>query len=138
VSIFSIKPTRQDYEPIKIVSDLDALVQESIAFTLFGERHILKPVTLEQFFKCTNLFAEIDGYMKQVGSASADLDSFLGVFHKLVSQVCETMTIEIVKKMSLQQVAALIGVVMDQVSGKASIKYTSSEVEKKNGLMRTS
>lgn len=98
------------------VTDLDAIVAESVHFRFKGKLHEIKPVTLEEFLKFSNAQAAL---MDKIKSDDSKLtpDKLVQQYHQVISAVCDSITVEDIKGMEQVQVAALYQLVIDQVTG---------------------
>jgi len=112
----------------QVVSDLDALVAEPIAFRFKGRVHEIKPISTLELLKFTNAFAALQTLQGKSDTVTvAELvDAYAGV----IASVCPTITREHVEDMTQAQVSALFQLVMDSVTGKAHV-MPGGEAEKK-------
>jgi len=128
VGLFSIKTKKQvDGPEAVLVTDLDAMVANPIAFRLHGKIHHLRPVTTKEFFAYSNAILALDR-MKDDSKMTDDeiLDSYL----KLIQAVCSTVTFDDVRSLTHAQASALIKLVIDHVTGR--VIETPEPDQKKN------
>ena len=104
-------------QPREVVSDLDALVSEPIAFRFNGEIHEIKPVTTIELFSFTTAFAEIQEISSR--GEQVTVSELVDAYARVISSVCPTITRAHVEDMTQPQVGALFQLVMDSVVGKA-------------------
>ena len=118
MSLFSLKAKAAQPTAV-IVSDLDALIAEPIAFRLQGEVHEIKPVSTVELLKFTNAFARLQALNESSGTLSvADL---VDAYTQVISSVCPTITRAHVEGMTQSQIAALFQLVIESVMGKAHV-----------------
>lgn len=128
MSLFSLKAKTQE-STAQIVSDLDALVAEPIAFRFQGKVHEIKPISTLELLKFTNAFA---GLQELNGKSDAiTVEELVDAYTQVISSVCPSITFEHVKDMTQAQVAALFQLVMDSVVGKAHVQPDSEDAKKK-------
>ncbi len=118
------KPTRVSSEDIRVVTDLDRLVSESVGFRWNGKVHLIKPMSTEVFLFVLKDLARMDAIYK---SKIRDEDTILRTYASLFQNVCDTISYDDVLKMSHAQITALFREIMDCVKGKAQ----SDESQKK-------
>ena len=109
-----VKPQRAVRE---VVSDLDALVAEPIAFRFAGEVHEIKPVSTLELLRFTNAFAQLQELNGR--SDAITVAELVDAYTSVISSVCPSITRDHVEDMTQAQVAALFQLVMDSVVGKA-------------------
>lgn len=97
-----------------VVTDLDAIVRDSIAVTLHGKKHVIRPVLVEEFFALANAWAVIGDLdsRKNVGIDEV-IDAYFGVIHA----VCPTITREDLRTCTLSQITGFLRVVMEHSTG---------------------
>jgi hypothetical protein len=98
----------------RVVTDLDAIIREPIAVTLHGKTHVIKPVLVEEFFSLSNALAAISDI---AGADKVTLDEVIDGYYGVISSVCPTITKSDIRQSSHSQIAALLQLVMDHVSG---------------------
>lgn len=97
------------------VSDLDAIVAAPVSFRFKGKVHTLKPFSLAEFLLFTNAQAHLMQLIKdETGVTTQELASR---YHKVISSVCSSITIDDILSMEQVQVAALYQLVIDMVTG---------------------
>lgn len=98
----------------KVVTDLDAIVRDPIAITLHGKTHTIKPVLVEEFFALSNALAIV----KELGLRDKlTLDEVIDGYYGVIYAVCPTITREDIRACSQSQIAALLKLVIEHVSG---------------------
>ena len=98
----------------KVVTDLDAIVKDSIAVKLHGKTHMIKPILVEEFFAISNALALVSDLQKREKITLEDLiDGYYGV----IFAVCPTITKDDIRACSHSQVAAFLKRVISHVSG---------------------
>lgn len=99
----------------KLVSDLDRMLTESIAFRLHGKVHRINPITVEEFYKFTKAFSLVGG-LKAEGISPAEA---VTLYHQVISSVAPTVSRKDIEDMTQSQVGALLQLVIEAVTGKA-------------------
>lgn len=125
MGIFSLKPTRSETkETAHVVADIDAIDVRPALFRWQGKAHKLRPVTTREYLKVTETFAKMDALGK-AGNYTAD--DLVTVYAELIGSICDTIKREDVLKMTQAQVAAVLQLIIDHVTGRIP-----TETEKKN------
>lgn len=108
-------PTRTKYsaEPL---TDLDAIIAESVSFRFSGKIHTLRPISLEEFLKFTNAQAKLLFKLKNL-EHKVTVDELVMLYHNVISSVCDSITEDDIRRMEQVQVAALYQLVIDLVTG---------------------
>lgn len=121
----------------QVVSDLDALVAEPIAFRFQGKLHEIKPISTLELLRFTNAFAQLQQLNQK--SDTISVDELIDAYTSVISSVCPTITREHVKDMTQAQVSALFQLVMDSVVGKAHAQpgIGSEDAKKKQSSDQT-
>lgn len=128
-------PARQKHTA-DLVADLDAMVSEAIAFKLHGKQHIVKPISLEEFLKYTNAYSQIWNSTDEKKKLTNE--QFIEMYHQLFSSVCDTITVDDIKKMSQAQVGALFQLISDTVTGKAHVDQKKTLLRAQTAAMNSS
>lgn len=118
MSLFSLKQKVQESNAA-VVSDLDALVSEPVAFRFQGRIHEIKPISTLELLKFTNAFSglqELSGKSDQI-----TVSELVEAYTEVISSVCPTITKVHVENMTQSQVSALFQLVMDSVVGRAHV-----------------
>jgi hypothetical protein len=127
VNIFSVKTGKPvDGPDAQVVSDLDAMVAERVAFRLHGKVHYINPISVKEFFAYTNALVQIQALEKV---DSVDANHVVDLYCALIQSVCQTVSRQDVKEMTQAQAGALIQLISDCVTGRAHAKNSD---EKKN------
>lgn len=97
------------------MADLDALVAEPVRFRYGGKIHELKPMSLEQFLRFSNAQSALMSSVNEDGPMTAR--ALAEKYHRVISSVCDTISLEDIMGMEQVQVAALYQLVIDLVTG---------------------
>lgn len=111
-----------------IVSDLDAMVANPIAFRLHGKVHYLKPVTVKEFFAYANALA---GLERLKSDEKLSDEQIVELYSQLIQSVCETVKADDVKLMTHAQATALLQLVIDHITGRAHAPAPKQDEQKK-------
>jgi hypothetical protein len=110
-------PTRDAVTP-SVVADLDKLIAEPVAFKFQGKVYTLEPVSTRIFMQLADSLGKAQALVKaQVAGESVTSDEIYLTYVDVVKPLCPEFGIEVLKKMTLPQVHALINLVMKQVTG---------------------
>ena len=136
-----LRPTRQRFEKVesdaetRIVLDLDKLIPKPVAFQLHNKKHIVYPITVEQFSVLYEKVAKID---KLVGEKKIAGDELTKAYSDAFKYVCPTMTPDIIKNMTKEQIDAFFIFMFKILSGDAfKLDELKDFDEKKNGLVQS-
>lgn len=108
-------PSRTNARAVEPVTDLDAIVAEPVPFRFGGKIHFIKPVLLDEFLKFSNAQATFSNKMND--DVLLTPTGLAEQYHKVISSVCDTISLKDVLKMEQAQVAALYQLVLDAVTG---------------------
>lgn len=97
------------------VADLDAIVAEPVSFRFKGKIHTLKPFSLAEFLKFTNAQNDLLASFKD--DVSLTPQALADRYHKVISSVCSSISVDDIMSMEQVQVAALYQLVIDMVTG---------------------
>lgn len=111
-------------DDFEIIADIDAVITKALGFKAFGQNHRLKPLTTETFLLYTEAMQNLLHLPDDVKS-----EEVIQAYFKVVSSICDTVTMEQIKKAEKSQLAALFQVVVDHSMGK------TKEIEKKKDMM---
>jgi hypothetical protein len=100
----------------KVVADLDVIDVKPVAFRFNGETHLLKPVTTKEFLKASESFAKMDAMSKS--DNQVPIEEVIDVYADLISSLCDTVNRDDILNMSQAQVAALLQLIIDHVTGR--------------------
>lgn len=117
----------KDVEP---VTDLDAIVAEKIPFRFQGKIHYIKPIALDEFLKFTNAQAQMSVILNDK-SSSITAQELANQYYKIISAVCDSITLEDILNMEQAQVAALYQLVLDAVTGQVDVGSDGKKKRKK-------
>lgn len=116
---------------IEVFMDVDEIITKSFNFRMHGKIHTIKPVHLDEFMKVSNAMA---GLWATADKASTPTEDLLKKYFEIIHAVCDTVTMDDLRKLELSQLGGLYQGVVDKISGKIDAKYkeTTSSTEKKN------
>jgi len=109
-----LQPTR-DLASVEVVADLDALVNEEVAFRLQGKTFYLKPLSAGEAFVVWQNLAKLDA-MKSKNEVT--FTEVLDFYAEMFSSVCPDIKRKHVEEMSQAQCAALLQLILDTVTGR--------------------
>ena len=98
-----------------LIADLDTLIDETVSLRLHGKTHTLNQITTIVFLKYTNRLAILNSCISNKNISEEEL---LDAYYELINSICETITIEDIKKAQSSQLAALLQLVIDKVMGR--------------------
>lgn len=110
--------------------DLDAVILKPVKFRLHGNVHEIKPMATEDFFKVSQELVAIQELGKK---ELVTPDELAGRYHSLISTVCQTVTMEDIKRMDQVQCAGLLNLVIATVTGEAH----ADDFDLKKKILRT-
>lgn len=99
------------------VTDLDAIVSESVTFRFKGKVHNLKPISLAEYLKFINAMAEMNKAFEEKDKSPLTAKDLASKYHAVIAAVCDTITLDDILSMEQAQVAALYQLVIDQITG---------------------
>ena len=112
-----LQPARDSQdESVDIITDLDALVSEDVAFRFQGKTYKIRPLSAGEAFIAWQNLAKLEDYKKKEGATYSDVLDF---YSDLFGSVCPEITRDIVKEMTQTQCTALLHLVLDTITGKA-------------------
>ena len=123
MSLFNLKPVRAD---IPVVSDLDAMIADSVPFRFAGKIHHIKPISVLEFYQYTQALGKL---MELKDSAKVTGEDLVDAYFNLFRSVCDTITHADIEKMTTAQAGALFALTIECVTGKA--QGDESELVKK-------
>ena len=115
MKLFSIKDARPEPE---VVSDLDALISDPVAFRFKGKAHVIKAISVQEFLKTSEALARMNTLLE---AKTVGFEEIVDSYYELIHAVCDTIHREDVLKMTQAQVSALISLVIKAVTGEAQI-----------------
>lgn len=112
------KPSRSAALPRggQLVSDLDKMISDPIAFKWGGRIHTIKPVTTEQFLKVSEAMLTIN---QLVQKNTLSVEEIIDAYWRVFSAVCDSITKKDVARMTQAQLGALYQIIVETVTGKA-------------------
>lgn len=102
--------------PSEQIADLDAILTDSVSFTLHGKDHLINPLSLEEFIRFAEAQVQIANLRNRDGVTTKEV---IDSQYALARSVCKSISRSDIEKMSMQQVAALYDLIMKTVSGEA-------------------
>lgn len=100
---------------VEVITDLDAIVNDSIHFRYKGRIHEIKPISLEAFLKFTQ--ANTAFLANMGGEKDITPDQLVNEYQSLISSVCSTITRQDIEDAEHAQLAALYQLIVDAVTG---------------------
>lgn len=98
-----------------LIADLDLLVEESINFKLHGKTHSINAISTIDFLKFSSKLSALnDTFVKENLSGEELISSYFD----LIFSVCNTVTLSDVEKCTQPQIAALLNLIIQKVTGK--------------------
>jgi hypothetical protein len=98
-----------------VFADLDAMIVEPVSIKVLGVEHTLSPLSLEQFFKITSSWSELEALKQE---KTTDALMLLDKYHEIISAALPTIERKDLDSMSIQQIGALMQIVFETVTGK--------------------
>lgn len=111
----------------KLIADFDAMIVEPVEIRLLGFRHVIKPLSFEQFIRYTSALGELYELRKKPEITQKEM---VQKYFNLVTTVIPTITEEDINKMTPNQMAGLIQVVLDTIAGKTFVDEMYDEKKK--------
>jgi hypothetical protein len=125
-----LKPARTFSEPrIKIITDLDALVSNSIGVKLGGKVYRINPVDTETFMKLSANLSAIQKILdkREKGEEIFDAEVY-EVYTDFIQSVCPDITLSVLKSCTLAQINALVVTITKHMMGGTQNEMQSDEV----------
>lgn len=119
MGLMNLLPGRSQISDDLVVSDLDKLVSESVAFRFNGDKHLIKPLDTKTFLAVSEAFSRLDRLREKKQVTTKDL---IEGYTELFKQACSTITQKHVESMTQAQVAALMQLIIDTVRGQSQVK----------------
>lgn len=114
-------PTRDEHKPVKVISDLDALISQPIGFKYLGKDHIIEPMTTENYIEvCQGLYDMDIVARRKEDDPEFEKDAIYAAYFRFIHSVCKTITLEDLKKAKIAQLHALIALIIKHVKGETS------------------
>lgn len=99
----------------RIVADLDKIKSEPVGFYLFEKLHVIRPLSVEEFFGYVEKYVDLMDLKKEVDVKPEEL---INRYYQCFSKVIPTLKKSDVENMTQQQCAALYELVMDTITGR--------------------
>ena len=110
-----------------LIADLDKIAVKTAAFRLHGVTRYIRPVSAEMFFRYADAIAEMGALRRQ---NLANQEKFVEALYEVSRHVVDPITLDDIKRCSLQQQAALYTTILDCVTGKVSEPVEVTEKKK--------
>lgn len=123
-----LKPARNEArsnEDSEVLVDLDLVTTKKATFTLHGKTHALLPVTTEVFLSFWQKVTDFKAIK------TLDADKITRAYYDAVKTMCESITLDDVKRMTLMQRATLIEALAGKIIGDKTLLERAKD-EKKN------
>lgn len=99
---------------IRLVTDLDAILADPVAFRFNGKTHYIRAVTTKEFYQFMDSY---QGIVDTLNDPMATRGAIVKSAHSVVSSVCDSITLDDVMQMNHLQVKALFKLIIQSVSG---------------------
>jgi hypothetical protein len=132
MALFNFKPARSVEVPddCKIVTDLDKMVSQKIAFKWNGSTHFINPISTETWLDFLNAMAGLSMALESVRKGEKDSqDKLLKQYGCIFSLVCDSIKPEDVYNMTQHQVAALMNVITKCLSGEPFVENEKKKMD---------
>jgi hypothetical protein len=98
------------------VTDLDAIVAESVSFRFKGKNHTLHPIDMETFLKFTNAQSSL---MRVLNDKENVLTTrgLAEKYFEVINPLCASISLKDIMDMEQVQIAALYQLIIDMVTG---------------------
>lgn len=131
-----LMPTRGEHKPVKVIADLDLLVSQPIGFKYLGRDHVIQPMTTANYIEVVKALHDMEMIVgKRQDDPDFDQDSIYAAYHRFVSALCKTISIEDIKKAKLPQLHALMALMISHIKGETASDMVEtpaeSDIEKK-------
>jgi len=114
MGLFNLKPGRSVRVP-EIVADLDELIPAPIAFKFEGKTYECAPVDAGLFLKVSQALSKIQDMKEREVTPDEIVEGYLS----FLKPVCPEITREMIKKMSVSQLTALINLILKHLTGES-------------------
>lgn len=106
---------------VRLVADFDKIVADPIPFKVHGKTHFLKPIDMKEFILSADAMASTMERLENLNKdpkAKLAMSELLKIYYKIISSVCDTITMSDIKKMSQPQARAVFQLVYDHIAGR--------------------
>lgn len=120
---------------VKVISDLDDLVSEDVAFVYKGKTYVLNPVTAEDMMKMEVARAKL--VLMLTGRADGlalPPDEIYERYFELISPIVKDLTYPDIRSMNVVQLNALLNLVFRQLTGDPELYGEKKKTMKLRGL----
>lgn len=105
---------RNKSKSAEIVTDLDALLVEPVAFTLHGKNHTIAPISTEQSFRFANSLSAYQDLVKKKGLTA---DEVIEGYWELVQIVAPSVSRKDVEDATERQLSSLFSFIIRAYTG---------------------
>ena len=128
MGLFNLRTGKQvDGPEAVVVSDLDAMVANPVAFRLHGKVHRMRPITVKEFFAVSNALLSLERLKSDDRLTD---EQIIDLYFQIIHSVCDSVTKNDIKSMTHAQAGALIQLIVDHVTGRAHVPIPDEQ--KKN------
>jgi hypothetical protein len=106
--------SHQGDSEVRVVSDLDAILTRTVAFTFNGRTHKIPPLALSDFLLLTEGMARIESLKTKMTLSEAEV---LDAYEALFRPACPTLRRREIDQMTVQQIGALHELIVKHVIG---------------------
>ena len=123
-NLLNIKPARGRHEDADPIADLDALESQPIRFRFNKKIYTIKPIDTLTQFKVSNMFSRLGQF---IGDDEETLTGAKMISHytDLFKTCCPEIERKDVETMSIQQLNALMTLILEHIMGKAQVKQAA-------------
>ena len=118
ISKFMPARAQAEDDGVELIADIDSIVERTLSFKFMNRIHKLKNLDLENFMLWSNAWASMFELKNKETSEEETLVKYLEV----ISSMCDSITIDDLKKAERPQIAALFGIVIDHALGKDRVE----------------
>lgn len=99
---------------VELVSDIDAIITETIYFQLHGKVRAIKPMSAEQFLKYSLALSKLYSLRERKGLTG---DELVEAYFELANSVIDDITKDDIRKLTQAQVSGLYTLILKSVTG---------------------
>lgn len=111
-----------------VLCDLDAVISSRVTFIFRGQTHALLPITTERFF---DFWQQVSDFQEGAQHTPAEVNT---AYFRMLHAVCETITMEHVREMTVVQKANLLNHLVSKIVGN---RNALDDAEKKSPKILT-
>lgn len=113
MNLFKLKPARPEIDESQI-TNLDAIIAEDLYFQFKGRLRKIRAITTKELLKVTDAMARIS---KLQYKGDVSVEEIIGSHYRLITAVCDDITLKEVNSMTPAQIAGLNHMVMTKITG---------------------